>query len=92
MAIIFATYYINILLSSKDHFTKREKSCHTPFYEMEVGLWSFISRRATQMKVRVKRKPFKRFHDNRKSIPQHFQNSLRKNDYKVQVDIIFLIN
>ena len=40
--------------------------------------WRFVLRRAIQQEVRVKRKPFKRFHDNRKSIPQRFKTSIRK--------------
>ena len=40
--------------------------------------------------VRVKRKQFKRFHDNRKSILRRFLTSIRNNDYKTSRLISFL--
>ena len=61
MAIIYATYYVNVSFSYKHCVTKRKKSCRTPFYEMEVGIWRFVLRNAIQTKVSVKRKPFNGF-------------------------------
>ena len=52
--------------------------------------WSFVLRSAIQKEVHVKRKPFKRFHDNQKSIPQSFKISRRKTDYKKSRLISFL--
>ena len=44
--------------------------------------WRSVLRSAIQKEVGVKRKRFKRFGDNRKSIPRRFKTSIRKIDYK----------
>ena len=57
---------------------------------LQVGIWRFILRSTIQTEVQAIRKPFEQFRDNRKSIPQHFKSSIRKNDYKKSRLISFL--
>ena len=52
--------------------------------------WRFVLRSAIQQEVRVKRKPFKHFRHNRKSIPRRSLTSIRKNDNKKSRLISFL--
>ena len=52
--------------------------------------WRFVIKSAIQKEVRLKRKPFKRFRDNRRLIPRHFKSSIRINDYKMSRLISFL--
>ena len=52
--------------------------------------WHFVLRSPIEKELRVKREPFKRFRDHRKSIPRRFKTSIRKNHYKKSRLISFL--